>query len=96
MNCESNLNQDLHHALCASGKEGQHIQAHGFRISQHDIHILDGFTGNTLDQTNHGWAVGARQNRMSLIPEEEVPDGRERRYDPDRPGRFASARFPGR
>jgi hypothetical protein len=30
------------------------------------------------------------------IPEEEIPDGRERRFDPDRPGRSASVRFLGR
>jgi hypothetical protein len=35
-------------------------------------------------------------NQCPLFPEEEIPDGRERRYDPDRPGRSASARFLGR
>jgi hypothetical protein len=51
------VNQDLHHALSASGSERQQLEAHYFRISQHDIHILDGFAGSALDQMK---MVGSR------------------------------------
>jgi hypothetical protein len=41
-------------ALCILRSERQQLEAHYFRISQHDIHILDGFAGSALDQiVNH-------------------------------------------
>ena len=42
-------------------------------------------------EDGHGWATAPTQNMTFSIPEQEIPDGRERRYDPDRPGRSASA-----
>jgi hypothetical protein len=42
------------YALCVSGKEGNHMEAQGLRMAEHDVHVLDGLAGRPFDQVVDG------------------------------------------
>src|SRR5512137_1352897 len=74
------------HACGNADCTSQHIQ------SEAAASIPPEKPNHSVQEDGHGWATKPKQNMVSWIPEEEVRDGQERRYDPDRPGRSASVR----